>query len=48
MTVESAGFNQRLPKAITLFLSSVGGYLEGIWGSIRTCQMVVYLFASME
>lgn len=44
MTVESAGFNQRLPKAITLFLSSVDGYLEGLCGSVaaRTCQTVVF------
>lgn len=39
MTVESAGFNQRLPKAITLFLCSVDR--EVLWGSVRTCQVVV-------
>lgn len=42
MTVESAGFNGRLPKAITLFLCYMDGYFEVKGGGIKTCQAVVF------
>lgn len=40
--MESAGFNGRLPEAITLFLCSMDGYLEVNGDRIKTCQAVVF------
>lgn len=42
MTVESAGFSGRLPKAITFFLCSMDGYFEVDGARIKTCQAVVF------
>ncbi len=42
LTVKSAGFNWRLPKAITLFLCTLGSYFEVEVGLIKTCQAIVF------
>lgn len=42
LTVESAGFSGRQPKAITLFLCSMDGYFEVEGGNIKTRQAVVF------
>lgn len=40
LTVESAGFNGRLPKSITLFLCCMDGYLEVEGGVLRLARQV--------
>lgn len=48
MTVESAGFNRRLPKAIILLPAFMDGYFQVEGGRIKTCQPVEFGVAIVE